>query len=173
MWEAILCDGVGGVPFAAAAHPAICATLSQPLLAPQAFEISLPAGGGKGCNKRITYTNPYPSPRLYFLCTNRPDLLQFKEDSFEVRPAATTAPLPGPSFGQTRRCWVGAGPEGHPGQVLLPPPAPVLQVAGGEVYTIGLRFAPSQTVGEEEILIHINDHEDKNEETFCVKVLYQ
>ncbi|NXM43828.1 NPHP4 protein, partial [Gymnorhina tibicen] len=106
----------------------LCLSCRQPLIS-KAFEISLPAGGGRGCNKRITYTNPYPSPRLYFLCTNRPDLLQFKEDSFEV--------------------------------------------AGGEVYTIGLRFAPSQTVGEEEILIHINDHEDKNEETFCVKVLYQ
>ncbi|KAF2979925.1 hypothetical protein EK904_013791 [Melospiza melodia maxima] len=106
----------------------LCLSCRQPLIS-KAFEISLPAGGGKGCNKRITYTNPYPSPRLYFLCTNRPDLLQFREDSFEV--------------------------------------------AGGEVYTIGLRFAPSQTVGEEEILIHINDHEDKNEETFSVKVLYQ
>ncbi|XP_068270841.1 nephrocystin-4 [Nyctibius grandis] len=106
----------------------LCLCCRQPLIS-KAFEISLPAGGGRGCNKRITYTNPYPSPRLYFLCTNRPDLLQFKEDSFEV--------------------------------------------AGGEVYTIGLRFAPSQATGEEEILIHINDHEDKNEETFCVKVLYQ
>ncbi|KAM9256435.1 nephrocystin-4 [Cariama cristata] len=106
----------------------LCLSCSQPLIS-KAFEISLPAGGGRGCNKRITYTNPYPSPRLYFLGTNRPDLLQFKEDSFEV--------------------------------------------AGGEVYTIGLRFAPSQSAGEEEILIHINDHEDKNEETFCVKVLYQ
>ncbi|XP_008935433.1 PREDICTED: nephrocystin-4, partial [Merops nubicus] len=57
--------------------------LPRLLLDLQAFEISLPAGGGRGCNKRITYTNPYPSPRLYFLCTNRPDLLQFKEDSFE------------------------------------------------------------------------------------------
>lgn len=54
---------------------------------------------------------------------------------------------------------------------LLPRAVP--QVAGGEVYTIGLRFAPSQSTGEEEILIHINDHEDKNEETFCVKVVYQ
>ncbi|XP_050765301.1 nephrocystin-4 [Gymnogyps californianus] len=105
----------------------LCLSCRQPLIS-KAFEISLPAGGGRGCNKRITYTNPYPSPRLYFLRTNRPDLLQFKEDSFEV--------------------------------------------AGGEVYTIGLRFAPSQAAGEEEILIHINDHEDKNEETFCVKVLY-
>uniref|UniRef100_A0A663LX37 Nephrocystin 4 n=1 Tax=Athene cunicularia TaxID=194338 RepID=A0A663LX37_ATHCN len=106
----------------------LCLSCRQPLIS-KAFEISMPAGGGRGCNKRITYTNPYPSPRLYFLGTNRPDLLQFKEDSFEV--------------------------------------------AGGEVYTIGLRFAPSQGTGEEEILIHINDHEDKNEETFCVKVLYQ
>ncbi|KAM6240978.1 nephrocystin-4 [Porphyrio hochstetteri] len=106
----------------------LCLACRQPLIS-KAFEISLPTGGGRGCNKRITYTNPYPSPRLYFLRTNRPDLLQFREDSF--------------------------------------------QVAGGEVYTIGLRFAPSQGEGEEEILIHINDHEDKNEETFCVKVLYQ
>uniref|UniRef100_A0A8C5UD30 Nephrocystin 4 n=1 Tax=Malurus cyaneus samueli TaxID=2593467 RepID=A0A8C5UD30_9PASS len=93
----------------------LCLSCRQPLIS-KAFEISLPAGGGKGCNKRITYTNPYPSPRVV--------------------------------------SWRGL-------------------VAGGEVYTIGLRFAPSQTVGEEEILIHINDHEDKNEETFCVKVLYQ
>lgn len=59
----------------------------------------------------------------------------------------------------------------------MPPSLPTcplccVQVAGGEVYTIGLRFAPSQSVGEEEILIHINDHQDKNEETFCVKVIY-
>lgn len=47
------------------------------------------------------------------------------------------------------------------------------QIGGGETYTIGLRFAPSQSTGEEEILIYINDHEDKNEETFCVKVTYQ
>ncbi|XP_062449132.1 nephrocystin-4 isoform X3 [Rhea pennata] len=106
----------------------VCVSCRQPLLS-KAFEITLPAGGGKGSNKRITYTNPYPSRRLYFLHTNRPDLLQFKEDAFEV--------------------------------------------GGGEVYTIGLRFAPSRNAGEEEILIHINDHEDKNEETFCVKVIYQ
>lgn len=47
------------------------------------------------------------------------------------------------------------------------------QVAGGETYTIGLRFLPSGSAGQEEILIYINDQEDKNEETFCVKVLYQ
>ncbi|ETE63838.1 Nephrocystin-4, partial [Ophiophagus hannah] len=76
----------------------------------------------QGSNKKITYTNPYPSPRAYFLHTNRPDLLHFKEDSF--------------------------------------------QVGGGETYTIGLRFAPSQNAGEEEILIYINDAEGKNEETF-------
>ncbi|XP_067328913.1 nephrocystin-4 isoform X2 [Anolis sagrei] len=106
----------------------LCLSCRQPLIS-KAFEIVLPAGGGKGCNKRITYANPYPSRRMYFLHTNRPDLLQFKEDSFEI--------------------------------------------GGGETYTIGLRFAPSQSSGQEEILIYINDREDKNEETFCVKVTYQ
>ncbi|XP_043779233.1 nephrocystin-4 isoform X7 [Cervus elaphus] len=95
----------------------------------QAFEIKLPAGGGRGANKRITYTNPYPSRRAYRLHSDHPHLLQFKEDAF--------------------------------------------QVGGGETYTIGLRFASRQRAGEEEILIYINDHEDKNEETFCVKVIYQ
>ncbi|KAJ1142017.1 hypothetical protein NDU88_008345 [Pleurodeles waltl] len=105
----------------------ICMSSRQPLIL-KAFEITLSAGGGKGSNKRITYTNPYPSKKDYSLHTNRPDLLQFKEDRF--------------------------------------------QIGGGETYTIGLRFAPSQSTGMEEILIYINDDEDKNEETFCVKVIY-
>lgn len=42
------------------------------------------AGEGKGASKRITYTNPYPSRRTYRLHTDRPDLLQFKENSFQV-----------------------------------------------------------------------------------------
>ncbi|XP_069466369.1 nephrocystin-4 [Ambystoma mexicanum] len=105
----------------------ICMSCRQPLIS-KAFEITLSAGGGKGSNKRITYTNPYPSKKVYSLHTNRPDLLQFKEDRFEI--------------------------------------------GGGQTYTIGLRFAPSQSSGMEEILIYINDQEDKNEETFCVKVIY-
>lgn len=51
---------------------------------PKAFEITMAAGEGKGANKRITYTNPYPSRRTYHLHTDRPDLLHFKEDSFQV-----------------------------------------------------------------------------------------
>ncbi|XP_072464786.1 nephrocystin-4 isoform X2 [Notamacropus eugenii] len=106
----------------------VCLSSRQPVIS-KAFEITLPAGCGKGANKRITYTNPYPSKRAYHLHTNHPDLLQFKEDAFEVD--------------------------------------------ARETYTIGLRFAPSNSTGMEEILIYINDHEDKNEETFCVKVIYQ
>ncbi|XP_024615953.1 nephrocystin-4 [Neophocaena asiaeorientalis asiaeorientalis] len=106
----------------------VCLSCRPPLIS-KAFEITLPAGAGKGANKRITYTNPYPSPRAYRLHSDHPRLLQFKEDTF--------------------------------------------QVGGGETYTIGLRFASRQKAGEEEILIYINDHEDKNEETFCVKVIYQ
>uniref|UniRef100_F7EZ73 Nephrocystin 4 n=1 Tax=Monodelphis domestica TaxID=13616 RepID=F7EZ73_MONDO len=106
----------------------ICLSSRQPIIS-KAFEITLPAGCGKGANKKITYTNPYPSRKAYHLHTNHPDLLQFKEDFFEVN--------------------------------------------AGQTYTIGLRFAPSHSMGMEEVLIYINDHEDKNEETFCVKVIYQ
>ncbi|XP_054398231.1 nephrocystin-4 isoform X7 [Pongo abelii] len=106
----------------------VCLSCRQPLIS-KAFEITLAAGEGKGVNKRITYTNPYPSRRTFHLHSDHPELLRFREDSF--------------------------------------------QVGGGETYTIGLQFAPSQRVGEEEILIYINDHEDKNEEAFCVKVIYQ
>ncbi|XP_032350936.1 LOW QUALITY PROTEIN: nephrocystin-4 [Camelus ferus] len=106
----------------------VCLSCRPPLIS-KAFEITLAAGEGKGASKRITYTNPYPFRRTYRLHSDHPDLLQFKEDAF--------------------------------------------QVGGGETYTIGLRFAPSQRAREEEILIYINDHEDKNEETFCVKVTYQ
>ncbi|XP_006743177.1 nephrocystin-4-like [Leptonychotes weddellii] len=106
----------------------VCLSGRPPLIS-KAFEITLAAGEGKGANKRITYTNPYPSQRTYHLHSDHPDLLQFREDCFQVR--------------------------------------------GGETYTIGLRFAPRQSAGEEEILIYINDHEDKNEEAFCVKVTYQ
>lgn len=48
-----------------------------------------------------------------------------------------------------------------------------MQIGGGESYNIGLRFAPSQSPGTEEILIFINDMEDKNEETYCIKVVYR
>ncbi|XP_058160552.1 nephrocystin-4 isoform X6 [Dasypus novemcinctus] len=100
----------------------------QPVVS-KAFEIMLAAGEGKSAHKRITYTNPYPAQRAFHLHSSQPDLLHFREDSF--------------------------------------------QVGGGETYTIGLRFLARQRAGEEEILIYINDHEDKNEETFCVKVTYQ
>ncbi|XP_060057306.1 nephrocystin-4 isoform X2 [Erinaceus europaeus] len=106
----------------------VCLSCRLPFIS-KAFEIRLIAGSGKGANKRITYTNPYPSQRTFHLHSDHPHLLHFREDSF--------------------------------------------QVGGGETYTIGLRFEPGRNTGEEEILIYINDHEDKNEEAFCVKVIYQ
>ncbi|XP_060707897.1 nephrocystin-4 [Hemiscyllium ocellatum] len=106
----------------------ICLSCMQPTIC-KAFEISIPIGEGRGSNKRISYTNPYPNTRMFFLRTNRPDLLQYKEDSFELD--------------------------------------------GGETYHIGLRFAPGQNPGVEEILILINDQAEKNEATYCVKVTYQ
>ncbi|XP_072306312.1 nephrocystin-4 [Eucyclogobius newberryi] len=46
------------------------------------------------------------------------------------------------------------------------------QIGGGETYTIGLRFAPSQRPGAVEILVYVNDLQEKTEEAFCVKVSY-
>lgn len=47
-----------------------------------------------------------------------------------------------------------------------------VQISGGESYTIGLRFAPSQSPGSVEILVYVNNLEEKTEETFCVRVKY-
>ncbi|KAM8791790.1 nephrocystin-4 [Rhynchonycteris naso] len=106
----------------------MCLSCRPPLIS-KAFEITMAAGDRKGADKQITYTNPYPFRRTYHLHSDHPELLRFKEDTF--------------------------------------------QVAGGETYAIGLLFMPRRRAGEEDILIHINDHDDKNEETFCVKVIYQ
>ncbi|CAL8368982.1 unnamed protein product [Lota lota] len=105
----------------------ICLNAHRPVLS-KAFEVPVPVGGGRGSTRRITYTNPYPDTRTFLLHSDRPDLLQFKEDRF--------------------------------------------QVGGGEVYTIGLRFAPSQSGGSTEISIYINNLDEKTEETFALKVNY-
>ncbi|KAM4609913.1 nephrocystin-4 [Polymixia lowei] len=105
----------------------LCLNVHRPVLS-KAFEVCVPVSGGRGSTRRITYTNPYTSSRMFLLHSDHPDLLQFKEDRF--------------------------------------------QLGGGESYTIGLRFAPSQSPGTAEILVYINDLEEKTEETFCVKVNY-
>lgn len=48
-----------------------------------------------------------------------------------------------------------------------------LELGPAETVSIGLRFAPSMASGYVEILVFINDEDDKNEETFCVKATYQ
>ncbi|XP_059916023.1 nephrocystin-4 [Gadus macrocephalus] len=105
----------------------VCLNAHRPVLS-KAFELSVPVAGGRGSTRRITYTNPYPDTRTFLLHSDRPDLLQFKEDRF--------------------------------------------QVGGGEVYTVGLRFAPSQSGGSTEVSIYINNLDEKTEEAFCLKVNY-
>ncbi|KAJ8016670.1 hypothetical protein DPEC_G00009660 [Dallia pectoralis] len=102
-------------------------TCRLPILS-KAFEVCAPVGGGRGSTRKITYTNPYPTSRVLLLRSDHPDLLQFKENRFEV--------------------------------------------GGGETYSIGLRFAPSQSPGSQEILIYVNNMDETTEETFCVKVKY-
>lgn len=106
----------------------ICVSSRAPMIS-RAFELVLPVGGGKGCSKKISYTNPYPHKKTFLLHSNREDLLQFKESSLDIE--------------------------------------------GGGSATIGLRFVPIQQAGTAEILVFINDEEDKNEETFRVAAMYQ
>lgn len=47
-----------------------------------------------------------------------------------------------------------------------------VQIGGGQSYTIGLRFAPSQSCGSVEILVYVNSLEERTEETFSLKVNY-
>nr|XP_057939815.1 nephrocystin-4 isoform X2 [Doryrhamphus excisus] len=105
----------------------LCLNIHRPVLS-KAFEVCVPVRGGRGSSKKITYTNPYTGARTFLLRSGHPDLLQFKEDRF--------------------------------------------QIGGGESYTIGLRFAPSQSPGSVEILVYVNNMEEKTEETFCVNVNY-
>ncbi|KAK5863241.1 hypothetical protein PBY51_000287 [Eleginops maclovinus] len=105
----------------------LCLNVHRPVLS-KAFEVCVPVGSGRGSSRKITYTNPYTSSRSFLLRSDHPDLLQFKEDTF--------------------------------------------QIDGGESYTIGLRFAPSQSPGSVEILVYVNNLQEKTEETFCVKVNY-
>lgn len=49
---------------------------------------------------------------------------------------------------------------------------PSAQIGGGQSYSIGLRFAPSRSSGSAEILVYVNNLEEKTEETFSVKVTY-
>ncbi|XP_041712170.2 nephrocystin-4 isoform X2 [Coregonus clupeaformis] len=58
-------------------------TCRLPILS-KAFEMCAPVGGGRGSTRKITYTNPYPTSRVLLLRSDHPDLLQFKEDRFEI-----------------------------------------------------------------------------------------
>ncbi|KAL4221030.1 Nephrocystin-4 [Mactra antiquata] len=106
----------------------ICVSSRAPMIS-RAFELVLPVGGGKGCSKKISYSNPYPHKKTFLLHSNREDLLQFKETSLDIE--------------------------------------------GGGTASIGLRFVPVMKAGQAEILVFINDDEDKNEETFRVAAMYQ
>ncbi|XP_052081503.1 nephrocystin-4-like isoform X3 [Mytilus californianus] len=47
-----------------------------------------------------------------------------------------------------------------------------IEVEGGAEHTIGLRFAPVMKTGASEVMVFINDEDDKNEETFKINATY-
>ena len=49
----------------------------------------------------------------------------------------------------------------------------IMDLVPGQSGIIGLRFCPVTVVGTSELLVSINDEEDKNEETFRITVEYK
>lgn len=49
----------------------------------------------------------------------------------------------------------------------------ILDIGSGESHTIGLRFMPVMQPGAAEIMVFINNEEDKNEETFRITATYK
>eukprot|EP00118_Oscarella_pearsei_P012174 m.87249 g.87249 ORF g.87249 m.87249 type:complete len:1398 (+) comp36538_c0_seq6:32-4225(+) len=100
---------------------------SRPPVVTKAFEQMLYTSD-MAANKKITYQNPYSVAKRFHLFSTCPEILQFKEDTFDI--------------------------------------------SGVQSYPIGLRFMPQRTPTTREILIFINNDDDKTEECFCVKAVY-
>lgn len=67
----------------------IAVTCREPVIT-KGFELTLPIGGGKGSNKKISYKNPYSTPKTFIIKCNRPDLVQFKETTLKMDGGETT-----------------------------------------------------------------------------------
>jgi nephrocystin-4 len=48
----------------------------------------------------------------------------------------------------------------------------IIDVEGGAEHTIGLKFSPVMKTGVAEVMVFINDEDDKNEETFKINATY-
>jgi nephrocystin-4 len=66
---------------------------SKPPVISKAFELTLPAyTGGNVSNytlKRVQYTNPYPTEKIFIISTNHEQLLSFKETRIKFMPNET------------------------------------------------------------------------------------
>jgi len=103
----------------------IVSTDSRAPLISKTFEVEMLAGAT--VNKKITYTNPYQTERVFFLRASQPWLVRFRPDRLDLPAGARRA--------------------------------------------IGLTFDGREAAtGSQDVLIFINDEDDKNEECFKVKI---
>eukprot|EP00736_Rhodelphis_marinus_P011703 Rmarinus@m.28387 len=61
----------------------VSATAKLPMVQKE-FSVDLKAK--KALTKKLSYVNPYPQPRRFYLRTNQPNLLKFKEENMEIPP---------------------------------------------------------------------------------------
>lgn len=142
-------------------------------------------GGGKGSNKRISFTNPYSQSKNFILSNNRNDLLQFKESHLEMKAKETRVialryviVYPADILLQKyrfRRVTANVSLQIYSYRRITADVLLQMRHSGHRELTrliSSFRFMPALHTGAADVLIFINDDDDKNEETFCVKVTY-
>ncbi|KAJ3219266.1 Nephrocystin-4 [Dinochytrium kinnereticum] len=94
----------------------------------RSYEIIIPKG--KAVNKRVSYKNPYPTRKTFYLQTNAEDVLQFREGT-------------------------------------------ALELEAGASQYISFRFLPVPNIIAKEILVFLNDENDKIEECLRIGINYK
>ncbi|KAJ3087899.1 Nephrocystin-4, partial [Quaeritorhiza haematococci] len=122
--------------------------INAPLVT-KSFEIVLPRG--KSANKRVSFTNPYSKPKTFYLKTNKPHLVQFKDTILNLQP------------GETRYIGLRFIP---PSSMSSTSPAGAMTSStfSGQYPSTPNPTAPSLGAKGADILVFLNDDMDKIEE---------
>lgn len=126
----------------------------KPPVITKTFELTLPIAAATSSSlpsmKRVSFTNPYATERVFVFATNRDDLLTFKERRIKY----------------VYRFMAFKNFEIMIFYVV------VSRFSAGEQKTLALRFLPNPFTGFVEIYVFINNENDTNEETFALRVHY-
>lgn len=125
----------------------------KPPVITKTFELTLPIAAATSSSlpsmKRVSFTNPYATERVFVFATNRDDLLTFKERRIKYIIDLLLLKI-------SKLCYLCC----------------YSRFSAGEQKTLALRFLPNPFTGFVEIYVFINNENDTNEETFALRVHY-